>query len=150
MSSLSETEFLYDSNEGDAGAQAAQDRLDYALGVFVEEFRTNALRNLDRVDHILGELPEGAADAPTLQSIQAILSNLAGQGSSFNFDLISELGEMTCAFLRGRIEGSSVQMALLSKVTEAMRLVLQQDVRGSGGLTERALVACLREAFAVD
>lgn len=150
MSSLPETEFLYDSREEDLSSPASQERIDYALGVFVEEFRTNALRHLDRVDHILGDLPDGRADAPTLQSIQAILTNLAGQGSSFNFELISELGEMTCQFLRGRLEGSAVQMALVGKVTQAMRLVLQQDARGEGGLTERALVACLKDAFAVD
>ena len=150
MSSLPETEFLYEPPAPATDGDAAKERLDYALEVFIDEFRTNALRNLDRVEDILAELPNGTADAPTLQSILAILANIEGQGQSFQFELISELGEMTCAFLRGRVEADATQMALVGKVTEAMRLVIEQDVRGEGGLTERALVACLREAFAVD
>ncbi|TNE58909.1 MAG: hypothetical protein EP340_03910 [Alphaproteobacteria bacterium] len=150
MSSLPESEFLFAADEAVSPKPESQERLDYALGVFVEEFRTNALRNLDRVDHILTDLPEGYMDPATVQSIHVILKNLAGQGRSYNFELISEIGDMICAFLSGRVEGSSKEMALVEKAIEAMRLILKQDARGEGGLTERALVACLKDAFAVD
>lgn len=147
MSTVPETEMTIDFNVTEVDYEASKTRLEYALGVFVEEFRINSFRNLDRVEAILDNLGDKEADKALINSVLAILSNIEGQGRSFDFELISELGEMTCDFLRRVETGSEKMVLLLRKVVQAMRLVIQQDVRGEGGLTERALVACLRDAF---
>ncbi len=65
---------------------------------------------------------------------------LKGQGGSFGYDLISQVGDSLKKFTESRREASPRDVEIIAAHVQAMRVVMVEDIRGDGDDVGRAIV----------
>ena len=65
---------------------------------------------------------------------------LKGQGGSFGYDLISQVGDSLKKFTDSRSEANPRDVEIIAAHVDAMRVVMVEDIRGDGGDVGRAIV----------
>ncbi len=65
---------------------------------------------------------------------------LKGQGGSFGYDLISQVGDSLKKFTESRSEASPRDVEIIAAHVNAMRVVMAEDIRGDGGTVGQAIV----------
>ena len=59
--------------------------------------------------------------------------DMKGQGSTFGYPLLTELGAYACEFLRNKTEITDSDLVVLDNVVKDIQLVLDDDLTGTGG-----------------
>lgn len=70
---------------------------------------------------------------PEIQKIFSVIHDMKGQGSVFGYDLITLIGALLCDFIRHIPDASDAELAVVDKHLAAMALVLEKEIKGSGG-----------------
>ncbi len=65
---------------------------------------------------------------------------LKGQGGSFGYDLISQIGNSLKKFTESRNEANPRDVEIIAAHVGAMRVVMVQDIKGDGGKVGQAIV----------
>ena len=65
---------------------------------------------------------------------------LKGQGGSFGYDLISQIGDSLKKFTESRNDANPRDVEIIAAHVSAMRVVMVQDIKGDGGNVGRAIV----------
>ena len=65
---------------------------------------------------------------------------LKGQGGSFGYDLISQVGDSLKKFTESRSEASPRDVEIIAAHVNAMRIVMVEDIKGDGGAVGQAIV----------
>jgi hypothetical protein len=65
---------------------------------------------------------------------------LKGQGGSFGYDLISQVGESLKIFTENCSEANPRDVEIIAAHVDAMRMVMVDDIKGDGGEVGRAIV----------
>jgi hypothetical protein len=85
-----------------------------------------------------------------IEEIHAIGQSLAGQGSSFNYPLVTALASQLCHYIEDHVfplagvRGvTDSEMEIVKVHMEAMRLIVQQKMEGDGGATGQKIVTGL-------
>ncbi len=73
---------------------------------------------------------------------------LKGQGGSFGYDLISQVGDSLKKFTESRYEANPRDVEIIAAHVDAMRVVMVQDIKGDGGDVGQAIVAGLNKLTA--
>ncbi|MFZ5790549.1 MAG: Hpt domain-containing protein [Pseudomonadota bacterium] len=143
----------------DGGISAAVRRARDAVAELSADYRSWALADLTRAEAALSEASADPARAGTpLQRLYGIAHDMKGQGGSFGFPLVTQIGHSLCCLLHGRAAGrreiglpiDEADLALVEIHLKALRLVLEKSVRGEGGEIGRRLVERLQAAVAED
>lgn len=71
--------------------------------------------------------------------------DLKGQGGSFGFDLITEIGDSLKNFTGMRDKANPRDVEIITAHVDAMKVVLTNNIRGGGGEIGGAIVAGLRQ-----
>lgn len=79
------------------------------------------------------------------KELRRIVHNVKGQGSSFGYPLMTEIGDSLSLLLKMIEELHEPQLKLIEAHVTAMRLVIEQGIKGNGGEQGRLLVSRLRE-----
>lgn len=88
------------------------------------------------------EPPQGDA----LRDIFAFAHDLRGQGGSFGYPLLSEIGGSLCAFVEARdFQLANGDTAVLQSHLDAAAAIVADDIAGDGDSVSRALVESLIE-----
>ena len=74
--------------------------------------------------------------------------DLKGQGGSFGYDLISQIGNSLKKFTESRNEANPRDVEIIAAHVDAMRVVMVQDIKGDGGDVGQAIVAGLNKLTA--
>jgi two-component system chemotaxis response regulator CheY len=117
-----------------------------------DQFRARLVDTLREIEQILAAMPQ--QDRNLTYSWTAIarkLHGIKGQGGTFGFNLITEIAALGQALMRD-VEGDVENVyrhrdALIRCITalvQAIRLVLQNDIRGDGGKVGERLLEKLR------
>ncbi len=75
-----------------------------------------------------------------LMQIFRISMELKGQGGSFGYTLISEIGDSLKKFTESRKEASPRDVEIIAAHVNAMRVVMVENIKGDGGEVGRAIV----------
>lgn len=145
------------SEDGDDGnMDRVLARAQAAVAELAKSYSTWAMADLDRCRDLLGEAraDAGLCEAK-LGELYGIAHNIKGQGTSFGYPLMTQIGQSLCTFTRpahdraGRDFGER-DLGVVQSHLDAMRLILMKEIRGDGGDTGRKLTqrleAMVREA----
>jgi hypothetical protein len=141
------------------GISAAVKRAQDAVAELSADYRSWALADLTRAEAALAEASADPARAETpLQRLYGIAHDMKGQGGSFGFPLVTQIGQSLCRLLHGRATGTreiglpadEADLALIEIHLKALRLVLEKTIRGEGGEIGQRLVQRLQTVAAKD
>lgn len=86
-------------------------------------------------------LPENAG--PVLQ-IHEICHNIKGQGGSFGYDLITQVGASLCSYIHDSGSASERKLKVVEAHLTAIKFILDRDIQGDGGQVGTQLQAKLQ------
>jgi hypothetical protein len=74
------------------------------------------------------------------EEVRRIVHNVKGQGTSFGYPLVTQVGNSLSMLLKVTDEPDPMTLKLVAAHIQALRLVLTRDVKGDGGEEGVALV----------
>jgi chemotaxis protein histidine kinase CheA len=92
--------------------------------------------------------PETADQKKFLNTIFQISHDIKGQGGSFDFGLLTAVGDSLCRFTEDREQANAAEIEAIKLHVEALKLVLNERLKGDGGETGKALLDGLRQVVA--
>ena len=119
----------------------AIERAEAAIQKIGEDFPKWAQSDLDDMEKALAaarQNPEQQEDY--IMQIFRRSMELKGQGGSFGYDLISQIGDSLKKFTDSRNEANPRDVEIIAAHVSAMRVVLVQGIKGDGGNVGRAIV----------
>lgn len=81
---------------------------------------------------------------PLLQDVFRVAHDIKGQGGSFGYHLMTQLGNQLCRFIEGIKECGPTELEAIKVHIDAMRLVIGSRWEGDGGNQGKNLVAGLQ------
>ncbi len=119
----------------------AIERADAAIKTIGNDFATWAQSDFDELDKALAAArknPDQQEDYIT--EIVRRAMELKGQGGSFGYDLISQVGDSLKQFTDSRSEANPRDVEIIAAHVDAMRRVMVDNIKGDGGDVGRAIV----------
>ncbi len=80
-----------------------------------------------------------------LSGMVGIVHDIKGQGTSFGYPLMTSVGDTLLTLLRMARGGDPATLELASAHVQALRIVLEQDIKGDGGEQGAALASRLKD-----
>lgn len=127
--------------------KTAEDEPDYAeaeaaLAALAELYPDYASADVAEMLAHVASLESGAVPAAEgAAALFAIAHNVKGQGASFGYDLMTELGEGLCQLLRHPESVGPAELRAVRALVEACATVLAERLTGMGGSRGAALLA---------
>ncbi len=120
--------------------QAIQ-RAEAAIKKIGDDFSQWAQDDLDEMDKALAAARQnpGQQEEWIMQIFRRAM-DLKGQGGSFGYDLISQIGDSLKKFTESRNDANPRDVEIIAAHVSAMRVVMVQDIKGDGGKVGRAIV----------
>jgi chemotaxis protein histidine kinase CheA len=110
-----------------------------------EVFRTAARDQIAALTAGLGEVADAAGLWPQKKAeLCDIAHNLKGQGSSFGFPLITQIGLSLNRMLKDLEQGDPRRIKIALAHAQALSTVLEKNIQGTGGASGKALIQRLQ------
>ena len=125
----------------------AVDEADYAeaeaaLAALAEQYPDYAAADVAQMKAHLAEIDANPADAAAAcEALFAVAHNVKGQGASFGYELMTELGEALYERLRGKAALTAGEAASVRALVAACDAVIAERLSGDGGPRGKALLA---------
>ncbi len=78
--------------------------------------------------------------------INEIAHDMRGQGGTFGYTLVTEVGNSLCSYLETLEDAGEREMEVVEAHADALRTVIRQKVKGDGGHLGREIVEGLHQA----
>ncbi|HER26165.1 MAG TPA: phosphorelay protein [Rhodospirillales bacterium] len=122
--------------EGGAGAVdlAAIERAEAVIAGLADSYLEWVEEDLVKISEAHETLLENKDD-PTdyVDAVFQIAHDMKGQGGSFNYDLMTILGNDLCRFIEGKTEVSETDLDVISLYIDTMKIVIAKRMSGDGG-----------------
>jgi chemotaxis protein histidine kinase CheA len=119
---------------------------DAAIEELRDAYRTISRENVDRLQKLVQAPMAGEKQR---EEIYRLAHDLKGQGSTFGQDLVTIIATSLCKLIRGLGEATEDDFAKHAIAhCEAIRVILDKDIRGTGGDHGAALLRVLGIAHA--
>lgn len=116
-----------------------------AVAALAANFTEWMRADLDSAHAALAEakqsLPENAGP---VRQIHEICHNIKGQGGSFGYDLITQVGESLCDYIHDAGSVSERKLKVVEAHLTAIKFILDRDIQGDGGPVGAQLQAKLQ------
>lgn len=105
-----------------------------AVAALADNFLEWINEDIDRAKEALAGAQDKPGDnQPELREIFGVVHNVKGQGGSFGYDLLTEIGGSLCNYLRAEAASADEkQLRVIAGHFAAMDFVLEKNIRGSG------------------
>ena len=90
-----------------------------------DRIRANVTRILQSISEETGE--------EAFQALHGIAHNIKGQGASFGYPLITDIGASLCRFLKERSAASETELQIMQAHVRAMQEIVSNEIAGDGG-----------------
>jgi hypothetical protein len=121
-------------DNGDRKMESVLARAQAAVADLAKAYGPNTLADLDRCAALLKSAREDAgARAGSVKDIYGIAHNIKGQGSSFDYPLVTRIGHSLCMLVRQEREFSDADLGVVQAHLDALRLILNKEIKGEGG-----------------
>lgn len=107
-------------------------------------YKTQLGEDVLALGEIWERLDRGASPSEVVADIHAIAHNVKGQGGSFGYHLVTDIGASLCDFIRSGDRHSPTELSILHAHIKALKTVSENDICGDGGDTGKRIVAELR------
>ncbi len=127
----------------------AMKRAEAAIAELAGDFVARARDDLARIEALFGEAaaPPGPALAK-LAEIGGIALEIAGQGGTFGYPLLSAIGDSLYKLIKRLDASGARELEIVRLHLDAMGAVLREELKGSGGRKGVELQMLLRRAAA--
>jgi len=139
------------ANQGDDAAEAdfqfgalerAQAAVDRLKDIYVAEWAPAALGEMQDA---LGQLRRPGGDRlGGVQALYRLAHDMKGQGGTFGYPLLTQLGEAICLLTADRTDAGEGEWAVLAPHLAAVRHVIADRLEGDGGAAGDRLLRDLR------
>ncbi len=79
-----------------------------------------------------------------------VAHDMKGQGSTFGYNLLTEIAGSLCDFLRRLTDPTDADLVVVRHHVSALNVVLEQRIKGSGGELGQQIIARLRQLTEPD
>jgi chemotaxis protein histidine kinase CheA len=121
-----------------AAAEAAIAALAENYVVWVRDDLKNARAAFVRARETLPDNSEAIGE------IFGISHNIKGQGGSFGYQLVTDIGESLCDFIRDGAPATDARLKVIEAHLGALEFVVERQIKGDGEQSGRALLDKLR------
>src|SRR3546814_10910496 len=111
-------------------------RAERAMAAAAAEFSKNLEGDLLRLDALLDEYRRDGTPS-ALQQLFSVVHDLRGQGTTLGYPLITQLGTSLCRYLDEHDPAKPVQVEIVARHVEALRVVYRDRIEGKGDATSR-------------
>lgn len=111
------------------------------------DFTKYLREEIDRLAKSVIEAESNAGErGEIVRKVQTIFNDLRGNGGTYGYPLVTEVGDSACKFIQDMPNWGSPQLAVLRAHTDAMRAIMAANIMGDGGPLGRQLLAGLKTA----
>jgi hypothetical protein len=107
-----------------------------------------ATADVDELERMIKELPkikDAEARRVAVRKLYKKSHDLKGQGGTFDFPLVTMIGDSLCGYIEGLGEDTNVSLEVVLMHVEAAKIILVRKVKGMGNQTEQQLLDGLRK-----
>ena len=122
-------------------------RAERAMAAVAAEFSNRLDDDLLKLDALLEEY-RGNEALGALRQLFSIVHNLRGQGTTLGFPIITQVGNSLCRYLDERDPEKPVQIEIVARHIEALRVVYRDRIEGKGDATSREVASALERIVA--
>lgn len=83
--------------------------------------------------------------AAELSTIFTLVMDLKGQGATYDYMMLTEIGDLLKKFTEGRKELTGRDIKIIGAHIDAMQAVLRDEIKGDGGAVGRQIVGNLHQ-----
>lgn len=117
---------------------------DAALAQMAESYTEWVMGDLAKLDSAFAKAKaEGQGD---LGEVFRIVHDMKGQGATFGYQLVTDIGQALCRFIEGTDMTGETALDVVEAHIKALRVVVAQKMEGEGGEVGQTLVAGLAAA----
>ena len=122
----------------------AIERAEQAIDKFGDDINKWGLDDITEIDKALAKARrEPDKQEEHIAHIFRRAMDLKGQGGSFGYDLITQIGDTLKRFTKNQQSASDRDVDIIAAHIDALRTVLTQNIRGDGGEVGQQIVAGL-------
>ena len=137
--------FAFDDDDDDDDLPEAVRKAQEAVAALADNFTEWMQGDLDTALASLAKAKESQPDnASHLSDIYAVCHNIKGQGGSFGYDLITNVGKSLCDYIHDAESASERKLKIIEAHLTAIKFILDRDIKGDGGEVGEQLQAKLR------
>ncbi len=112
-------------------------------------YKTGMENDFSNLERFLSELKANVVpSSEILEQAQSIVHNIKGQGASFGFPLMTEIGQSFYSLLRHQVELAEIHpttIKLYEAHLTAMKSIIANEIRGEGPELLQKVAASLQE-----
>jgi chemotaxis protein histidine kinase CheA len=114
-----------------------------ALSESADDFAAYAVQDIRRAKENLAKAEADPSDPAPLDTIFSIGHNFKGTGRLFGYDLLTQISESLCDYLRDRADRPDKNLNVVKVHISALEFVVENQIRGQGGDAGKRLLAKL-------
>jgi len=124
--------------------EAALERAEQVISNLSVSYVDWAREDLGKIQTAFDELKSTNGGAGPLNAVFQISHDIKGQGGSFEYDLMTIIGNMLCRYIEG-LEGEASPQAIevIGLHIQALQAVISQKLKGDGGAVGEQLMSGL-------
>lgn len=129
--------------------EATLDRAEKVIESMSDDYLKWAKDDLSKLAKAFAALKAGGGDtAKQLDAIFSVSHDIKGQGGSFDFQLMTIIGNQLCRFIEG-LKGSAgpADVELIELHVNALQLVMAQKLKKDGGAIGQKLLSGLEQVI---
>jgi len=113
--------------------EAALERAEQVITELSDSYVDWAREDLAKIQNAFDELKSGSGEDP-LDAVFQISHDIKGQGGSFDYSLMTIIGDMLCRYIEG-LGGQATPKAIevIELHINALHAVISQELKGDGG-----------------
>ncbi len=116
-----------------------------AVAALAHNFTEWMRADLDSALAALASAKDAQPDNTThVREIFGVCHNMKGQGGSFGYELITQVGDSLCHYLHDAGSASPRMLKVIEAHLTAIKFILDRDIQGDGGPVGKQLLAKLR------
>ena len=136
----------FDSRDNDNAALAATlANAQAAVADLADQYIGWVNEDLVRLESAVGAA-DGSAAPDKLIAIYDVAHDIKGQGSTFGYQLVTEIGALLCAYIKDCIKKARCDAGVIAAHIEALHTVVDNRVQGDAGELGQEILDALRGA----
>jgi hypothetical protein len=136
--------FAFDDDDDDDLPEAVR-KAQEAVAALADNFTDWMKADLDSALESLSKAKETAPDnASHVGDIYAVCHNIKGQGGSFGYGLITDVGKSLCDYIHEGGSASERKLKVVEAHLTAIKFIIDRDIQGDGGDVGKQLQAKLQ------
>jgi chemotaxis protein histidine kinase CheA len=120
-------------------------RAEAAVEALRDTYREQLVEDVASLCALWTRIESEGVDQAKLDELHSIAHNIKGQGGSFGYDLVTDIGASFCDYLRGSPRMAPNELAIVSMHIRVLKNVADNNITGDGGETGARLIEKLRQ-----